>query len=404
MKQDVGSARDYPSSWFGLCFDDPAKETAFAADYARRVMPQTRIALLLGAIIFLGLGFADRLFYPDSFQPLLQLRFIIAGSFVASFFVLRTPWALDIHQTLLGGLSLLSGSAMLAMMLRVPTPETQFVGLLLVIAWSYTFCGLRFFAALATNFALFAAYVGLFAVAPGKVHQWALVGTLYLLAASIFLGLAGFLVERQRRSLFFQADALDKERRDNEHRALHDPLTGLPNRVHFEQVLESALARGKRNEEMHAVLFIDLNDFKPINDRFGHWVGDEMLRAIAHRLARSHRGGDTLARQGGDEFVLLLEGIQSAADSQNVALKLLTDLERQFQVADLDGKLHRIHVSASIGIAVFPHHADNSQDLVQLADQAMYEAKQHGGNAVAVAPFPKSAISDDPVVQSLMGA
>jgi len=386
-----------------LVFSDPRKEAAFVADYARRIMPQTRIALLLGAIIFLGLGFTDRLFYPDNFLPLLQLRLIMAGSLIAGYLVTRARWAQDAHQVLLAGLTLLTGSAMLAMMLRVPTPETHFVGLFLVIAWSYTFCGLRFFAALFTNMALLLAFANLFALAPPQAQQWALVGTFYLLAASLFLGLAGFLVERQRRNLFLQAEALDEERRDNEHRALHDPLTGLPNRVHFEQVLESALARAVRNEELLAVLFIDLNDFKPINDQLGHWVGDEMLRAIAHRLARAHRGGDTLARQGGDEFVLLLEGIQSTADARNVALKLLNDLDRRFQVADLDRKLHRIQVSASIGIAIFPQHAENSEDLMQLADQAMYEAKQQGGNAVAVATTPE-AVPEDAVVTPLIRA
>jgi diguanylate cyclase (GGDEF)-like protein/PAS domain S-box-containing protein len=161
------------------------------------------------------------------------------------------------------------------------------------------------------------------------------------------------------------------------HQALHDSLTGLPNRALFRDRLGHSLVRQRRTSQTttgrHAVLFVDLDDFKVINDTLGHQTGDELLVAVAGRLQETLREGDTAARLGGDEFTILLENVTSEADAQHAAARLLESLRQPF---DLDG--HQVVVSASIGIAFGESGVDKPDDLLRAADTALYEAKGQG--------------------------
>ncbi len=158
------------------------------------------------------------------------------------------------------------------------------------------------------------------------------------------------------------------------HRSLHDSLTGLPNRTLFEEMLDQAVARADRSHHHAAVLFADLDGFKPINDRYGHHVGDELLTAVAARLTQTLRQGDTLARVGGDEFVVLCEDLRDAAHAETVAERVITAMSLPF---DLPG--HQIAVTASVGIAFSGPGQDIPKELLRDADFAMYQAKQNGG-------------------------
>ncbi|MEX0729606.1 MAG: diguanylate cyclase [Aquisalimonadaceae bacterium] len=181
------------------------------------------------------------------------------------------------------------------------------------------------------------------------------------------------------------------------HRALHDPLTDLPNRMLVYDRLENALARARRNGVRAALLFIDLDEFKQVNDAYGHLIGDVLLREVAQRLRECVREADTVGRVGGDEFMVVIEDLGAAEHALSVAEKLRAALERTFDVAD-----HRLDVSSSIGIALYPEHGDDVEKLTRCADKAMYDAKALGGNRIGMAPNAASPESEpEPTVHGV---
>ena len=160
-----------------------------------------------------------------------------------------------------------------------------------------------------------------------------------------------------------------------QHLANYDALTGLPNRNLLQDRFKQVLAHVSRNKLRTAVLFIDLDQFKTINDTLGHNVGDILLWSVADRLVSAVREEDTVARQGGDEFILLLHHIDSVEDADKVGLKLLTTLTQPYQINE---KL--LYVSASIGIAIYPDDGKDVDTLLKNSDTAMYHAKESGRN------------------------
>jgi diguanylate cyclase (GGDEF)-like protein/PAS domain S-box-containing protein len=162
-----------------------------------------------------------------------------------------------------------------------------------------------------------------------------------------------------------------------QHLAHHDVLTDLPNRALFNDRLQQALAQVKRDQAHLALLFLDLDKFKPVNDKLGHAVGDLLLKEVARRLQHCVRESDTVSRVGGDEFVVLLPSIEAGTDAMLVAEKILYALNQPFELAG-----HSLHISASIGIAVYPEHGSDEKMLTRNADIAMYHAKGGGRNNV----------------------
>jgi diguanylate cyclase (GGDEF)-like protein len=157
------------------------------------------------------------------------------------------------------------------------------------------------------------------------------------------------------------------------HLAHHDPLTDLPNRWLFNDRLHQALRRGQRHGETVALHFFDLDDFKAVNDGFGHLTGDRLLVAVAQRLGACVRDSDTLARIGGDEFAVVQSGANGRAGAVMLAERMLAALAAPIAI---DG--HALRISASIGIGLFPDHATTTEQLHQIADQALYRAKAAG--------------------------
>jgi diguanylate cyclase (GGDEF)-like protein len=153
------------------------------------------------------------------------------------------------------------------------------------------------------------------------------------------------------------------------HRAQHDSLTGLPNRSLALDRLQQAIRRAERHRHPVAVMFADLNGFKPINDTFGHDFGDKVLRKTAERLKRSVREADTVARLGGDEFLVILE--QCTEDKALSAAQTLATIVEQ-PVATVEGP---VSVTMSIGIAMYPQHGTSGRQLLRAADAAMYRSK-----------------------------
>jgi len=157
--------------------------------------------------------------------------------------------------------------------------------------------------------------------------------------------------------------------------ATHDPLTGLPNRMLFNDRLTVALAYAQRNRQKLTVMLLDLDSFKQINDTLGHSVGDQLLRAVGDRLKGSLRKTDTVARMGGDEFLLLLPQIARAEDAATVAQHIMKTFQAPFS---LEGR--ELCITASIGIAIYPDDGEDVDTLLRNADKAMYRAKQKGRN------------------------
>jgi diguanylate cyclase (GGDEF)-like protein/PAS domain S-box-containing protein len=160
-----------------------------------------------------------------------------------------------------------------------------------------------------------------------------------------------------------------------QHLATHDVLTSLPNRLLFEERMVQAVSRSVRNDKLGAILFLDLDRFKTINDSLGHGVGDKLLHQVAARLISICRTEDTVARFGGDEFVILLEDIESQYQVTQFAEKVLHVFDKKFHVQD-----NQFNISTSIGISLFPEHGADVEQLVKQADVAMYEAKNSGRN------------------------
>ena len=191
-------------------------------------------------------------------------------------------------------------------------------------------------------------------------------------------GYAGFAV-LFTVALTFALDLFDHEarRKSAEARihqmATHDPLTGLPNRILLLDRLAQALHSAHRKQRHVGVLFLDLDHFKTINDSLGHEVGDQLLQEVTGRLRHRIRQEDTLARQGGDEFILVLPDITNPAAAGQVAEHLLSALHEPFILND-----QRLHIGASIGVSIYPLDATDPPTLIRFADSAMYQAKEAG--------------------------
>lgn len=186
-------------------------------------------------------------------------------------------------------------------------------------------------------------------------------------------------------------DISRQKRREEElkDQALHDPLTGLPNRVLFNDRLTQAIEIARRTMTQVAVLYLDLDYFKQVNDSFGHDQADHLLQQVANRACSSIRASDTLARLGGDEFAAVLPH-GDVAGAQVTAEKLRTELRKPFHIAE-----HSITLGASIGIALFPLHGDDPMMILRRADIAMYAAKHSGRRSAIWHPEQEAALGQE---------
>ena len=174
-------------------------------------------------------------------------------------------------------------------------------------------------------------------------------------------------------AIFTDATAYKEKEAHIEHLAQHDMLTGLPNRVLLEDRLSQAIAHADRRDDLVAVMFIDLDRFKLINDTLGHHVGDKLLQEVGIRLTMAVRDEDTVSRQGGDEFIVVLRELKTAKDAMVIAENLVAELSTEYRIEG-----HTLRVTPSIGISLYPLDANDAETLVRNADAAMYHAKEMG--------------------------
>ena len=186
----------------------------------------------------------------------------------------------------------------------------------------------------------------------------------------------------QSRKIFLAHKALELEKQHHHHKSIHDILTQLPNRELLEDRIVQAINMASRTNIDCAGIFIDLDNFKSINDRYGHAVGDLYLKEVADRLRDITREADTIARISGDEFFLLLLDTKSEEAVLGLAQKIQENLNDEFLLGD---QFKLAGLGASIGICMFPYPNCNPQDIINRADQAMYKVKHLGKNSITVA-------------------
>jgi diguanylate cyclase (GGDEF)-like protein len=192
------------------------------------------------------------------------------------------------------------------------------------------------------------------------------------IAAVMFIALLAYLHAR----LLQMIKAIRETEREAQHLAMHDGLTGLPNRRLMLEHLNQAFQRCVRHNNGLALLFLDLNGFKPVNDKYGHKAGDDVLKQVAHRLSGAVRASDRVARLGGDEFVVLAEGIAGKDDVCDFVRKINAEIERPILLKEWG----EVAISTSIGVSIYPRDGQDIETLLRNADTAMYEAKRSGSN------------------------
>ncbi len=359
-----------------LRFESPALEQAYDDYIYPRMLVQWRAALVIGPLLYVMLFILDRWYVPEAqHDALWAIRLgslIIPVSFMYITFTAayrRCAYLLPALNGLTGGLCLI------AMMQLMPIEVVaQYYPVVIVVTFfTYNFSGTRFIYAVAVDLVLLITYNLCFgALVDYPIHLLA-TQDFFMICANLIGGGAGYLVERQRRRLFVHKQALEDERRLHLDRALHDSLTGLPNRELLYDRINQLLAGANRSTTQHALYFVDLNDFKPINDVHGHAVGDQMLQCVAARLRQAVRDTDTVARLGGDEFVVLVPQMPDATAAHHQAERIQTMVARND-----DGVPDGISLSASIGLCLFPYPDATADDIIHRADLAMYHHKASG--------------------------
>ncbi|MGH8452116.1 putative bifunctional diguanylate cyclase/phosphodiesterase [Pseudomonas sp.] len=340
----------------------------------------TALSLL---IAILSSGFALWLVSQQRL-PLWQLAFgaLVMGAGISSMHytgmaAMRMTPGIDYDPALFGASLLIavvaSGAALwIAFNLRRNTPYVRFTRAGAAVVMGVAIVGMHYTGMAAAQFAddsfCGAALSGL----SGKgLDYLVLVTSLSVLIIALLTSLLDARLEARTAVL---ADSLTLANQELTHLALHDMLTGLPNRTLLSDRIQQAMQAVTEQGSCFALMFIDLDGFKPVNDAFGHHMGDQLLREVGLRLREDLRSQDTLARIGGDEFVLLVQLMQPD-DAMGLAERQVALINRMFTVAG-----HELKISASIGIALFPGNGNNPEELLMNADAAMYHAKSMGKN------------------------
>jgi diguanylate cyclase len=370
---------------WSLSFINKRLETLYLHYLMPSVKSQARMGLLLGAVMYGLYGFLDVLFVtPEAVIKVWYVRTMVLMIGFAVFAISFTKKFTRYHQQLIAITGLFAGIGLFAKMSYLPPNAINFyyAGLIIITFWCHTFSGLRFVYATGVSVLLLLIFNMLFWGIRDMPSLDMTSYDFFIISANIIGAFASYMNEKQSRQLFLREKELDNERYLQQERALHDRLTGLPNRELLHDRIEQAIHYASRNSQVCAGLFIDLDKFKPINDTYGHAVGDMVLKEVSARFKNVMREADTLARLGGDEFFVLAKDIQTQEEAEAFAHKLLQQL--RIPLTSINA-FNSNSVSASIGICMFPYPHATAIDVVRRADQAMYHVKRMSKDGIAVA-------------------
>ncbi|MBP6020666.1 MAG: EAL domain-containing protein [Burkholderiaceae bacterium] len=319
----------------------------------QKTLPRNR---LVGGAILLGAGIASM-----HYTGMAAMQMVPGIHYIPSLFALSILIAI-----------LASGAALwTAFHLRRHSSRVRSLRAAAAVVMGFSIVGMHYTGMAAAEFPL-GSVCG--AASNGVTAGWLALIVVIITLAVLAMALIISVLDLRLRADAATVTSLAAENQELTYLALHDNLTRLPNRLLLEDRLNIAIQIAKRDHRSFAVMFLDLDEFKVINDSYGHSIGDQFLVAVAQRLASSVRGQDTLARLGGDEFVLVAN-ITNPADAATLAEKTLTTMQSVFEIAD-----HKLSVSTSIGIALYPEDGELPHELLQSADTAMYHAKAMGRN------------------------
>ncbi len=366
-----------------LRFKNDSLETAFLRATQTRTRQQGQFACVIGMIVYLLHGCLDQWFVaPELIGQVWVARLTALCVPLLVLLLSLTRFFDPIAHVLLALVGAAAGTGLIAMQVHLPLDSAPYYYpmMVLVTFYTYNFIGTRFIHALGVDLALFVAYNLVFWGLLDYPLRTLLGHDFFIVSANLIGGSVGYITERQRRLLYLREQELEAERTHHLQRALHDPLTGLPNRELLYDRITQAELSAVRNRTQHCGFFLDLDGFKGVNDRFGHKTGDQTLREVAQRLQASVRASDTVARIGGDEFFVLAENIDDMAAAHALANKLLAELALPFAFLP-----EHAQMGASIGICPFPYEGMTVSDLIHRADEAMYRVKTSGKGRFTVA-------------------
>lgn len=355
-----------------LVFDGAALESRYRRAMHRHTLQVGRFGILLAIALFAIYGVLDWWLAREQTFTLWVVRAgILSASsalFAWSFHSSFERW----QETTMACFALLLTGGLIVICIVTPdeVADQYYVGHLLIIVATYTLFGVRFPQATLVSLAIFGAYVAYEHLYGQFASPVGLTRATFVLSAVIVAGVGGYVAELQRRLAYYRSCVIEYDRARSAHSALHDPLTGLPNRRLFLEKLAHAVARDRRFNSRCAVLFTDIDGFKAVNDEHGHVFGDSLLKAVALRLQDCVRATDTVARFGGDEFVVLLEDVASAESVDMLIERVIEAFAAPCEMDDV-----QVPVVLSIGQAMHPADADSPEELLHVADQAMYRMK-----------------------------
>jgi diguanylate cyclase (GGDEF)-like protein len=360
-----------------LVLEDPELERDFCEAYDRKHLGYARVCLAVALVMYAAFGVLDALFAPDDLPALWLIRYGIACPALAAalVFAWRWPQAFTPHlQLVMQAVAFVAGLGIVAMIAvcQPPASDHYYAGLMLALMFVHVLSRLRFWRAAVTSLAIVASYE-VVALAVNPVPGWLFASNNFFFLSTVVFGvLASFLMERMERQAFLDMQTI----RDL---SVRDPLTGLYNRRSLDDRLEEMLELHARYGVESALVLLDLDGFKAINDRFGHPQGDAVLRAVARSLQTAVRITDRVFRYGGDEFCLLLPNT-SCTDART----LLARARRQLQ-GWADGALaERGLLDMSGGCVPIRGPRGSVEELIQQADALLLEAKRRGKGQILI--------------------
>ena len=370
---------------FSLQFDNSRLEAHYKKHILPRVLTQSRLALLLIAMMYELYGVLDYLLAPE--QLLGQITVIRSATTFMILFIFSLTFLRvfrKYHQVILTVALLLSAVSLIWKMSLIKQYlfPYYFTGLLLLLFWVHAFYVLNFVCAfISTAVIVIISAISLFAIFSFSLNE-AISYLIVLFSAFGISIFSSYIAEKGDRSLFLREKELDRERYVHRERAMHDELTGLPNRTLLLDRAEQVILDAGRNNQLCVGYFLDLDNFKIINDTYGHAIGDVVLSEVSLRLKAAIRATDTVARLSGDEFFVLARDIKTKDQALAFGHKLLRRLSKPYQA---DGETVSTTLSASIGACLIPYIGITALDMIEKADHAMYQVKLSGKSGIAMA-------------------